>query len=84
MLDSPRATGAYKLVVMQGRDTVVDVQSKSFCAIKSANWGLHALASMFLFGPNLPWPANNYRPELHDSNGLSIHAGNGEWIGVVE
>ncbi len=35
---------------------------------------------MFLFGPNQPSPANNYRPELHDSNGLSIHAGNGEWI----
>ena len=31
-------------------------------------------------GPNQPSPANNYRPELHDSNGLSIHAGNGEWI----
>jgi glucan biosynthesis protein len=35
---------------------------------------------MFLFGPNQPSPATNYRPELHDSNGLSIHAGNGEWI----
>jgi glucans biosynthesis protein len=22
----------------------------------------------------------NYRPALHDSDGLSIHAGNGEWI----
>ncbi len=28
LLDSPRATGAYKFVVMPGRDTVVDVQSK--------------------------------------------------------
>ena len=42
LLDSPRATGAYKFVVMPGRDTVVWMCSrKSICAIKSANWGLH-------------------------------------------
>ena len=35
---------------------------------------------MFLFGSNQPSPATNFRPELHDSNGLAIHTGNGEWI----
>lgn len=38
------------------------------------------LTSMYLFGPNQPASTLNYRPALHDSNGLSIHAGNGEWI----
>src|SRR3546814_8161896 len=36
--------------------------------------------SMFLFGANQPSKILNYRRELHDSSGLSIHAGNGEWI----
>lgn len=80
LLDSPRATGAYKFVVMPGRDTVVDVQSKIYLRDKVGKLGVAPLTSMFLFGPNQPSPANNYRPELHDSNGLSIHAGNGEWI----
>jgi Periplasmic glucans biosynthesis protein len=35
---------------------------------------------MFLFGANQPSKVLNYRRELHDSSGLSIHAGNGEWI----
>ena len=35
---------------------------------------------MYLFGPNQPSKVLNYRPALHDSEGLSIHAGNGEWI----
>jgi glucans biosynthesis protein len=30
--------------------------------------------------PNQPSKVLNYRPALHDSEGLSIHAGNGEWI----
>ncbi|MEN1793313.1 glucan biosynthesis protein, partial [Pseudomonas aeruginosa] len=80
LLDSPRATVAYKFVVMPGRDTVVDVQSKIYLRDKVGKLGVAPLTSMFLFGPNQPSPANNYRPELHDSNGLSIHAGNGEWI----
>ncbi|MEG1122673.1 MAG: glucan biosynthesis protein, partial [Citrobacter sp.] len=80
LLDSPRATGAYRFVIMPGRDTVVDVQSKVYLRDKVGKLGVAPLTSMFLFGPNQPSPATNYRPELHDSNGLSIHAGNGEWI----
>ncbi len=39
LLDSPRATGAYKFVVMPGRDTVVDVQSKIYLREKSRQTG---------------------------------------------
>ena len=80
LLDSPRATGAYRFVIMPGRDTVVDVQSKVYLRDKVGKLGVAPLTSMFLFGSNQPSPALNYRPALHDSNGLSILAGNGEWI----
>ena len=36
-----RATGAYKFVVMPGRDTVVDVQSKIYLRDKVGKLGLH-------------------------------------------
>ena len=41
LLDSPRATGAYRFVIIPARDTVVDVQSKFTCATKWANWVWH-------------------------------------------
>jgi periplasmic glucans biosynthesis protein len=35
---------------------------------------------MYLFGENQRPPYEDFRPEVHDSDGLSIHAGQGEWI----
>ncbi len=80
LLDSPRAAGAYRFVITPGKESVVDVQSKIYLRDKVGKLGVAPLTSMFLFGPNQPSPMVNYRPALHDSNGLSIHAGNGEWI----
>ncbi|WP_311771979.1 MULTISPECIES: glucan biosynthesis protein G [unclassified Pseudomonas] len=80
LLDSPRATGAYRLILRPGTDTVVDVKSQMFLRDKVSKLGVAPLTSMFLFGANQPSKVLNYRRELHDSSGLSIHAGNGEWI----
>ncbi|WP_434602573.1 glucan biosynthesis protein G [Pseudomonas sp. Z1-14] len=80
LLDSPRATGAYRLTVRPGTDTVVDVKSRVFLRDRVNKLGIAPLTSMFLFGANQPSKVLNYRRELHDSSGLSIHAGNGEWI----
>jgi len=80
LLDSPRSTGAYKLTLRPGSDTVVDVQSKVYLRDGVTRLGIAPLTSMFLFGSNQPSRVQNYRDELHDSTGLSIHAGNGEWL----
>ena len=80
LLDSPRATGAYRFVITPDHDVVVDVQSKIYLRDEVAKLGVAPLTSMFLFGSNQPSPVVNFRPELHDSNGLSIHTGDGEWI----
>ncbi len=80
LLDSPRSTGAYKLILRPGSDTIVDVQSKVFLRDHVSRLGIAPLTSMYLFGSNQPSRVPNYRPSLHDSEGLSIHAGNGEWL----
>jgi glucans biosynthesis protein len=80
LLDSPRATGAYRLTLRPGSDTIVDVKARMFLRDKVTKLGVAPLTSMFLFGANQPSKVLNYRRELHDSSGLSIHAGNGEWI----
>ncbi|HKS14774.1 MAG TPA: glucan biosynthesis protein G [Pseudomonas sp.] len=80
LLDSPRSTGAYKLTLRPGSDTIVDVKSRVFLRDHVSRLGIAPLTSMFLFGSNQPSKVLNYRPALHDSEGLSIHAANGEWL----
>ena len=80
LLDSPSATGAYKFVVAPGVQTRVDVSMKIFPRDTVAKLGIGALTSMFLHGENSISYVNDYRPEVHDSDGLLMHGTDGEWI----
>lgn len=79
LLDSPRATGAYRFTVRPGTTTTVDVQARVFLRAEVATLGIAPLTSMFLAGENQP-VADDYRPEVHDSDGLQIAGGGGEWL----
>ena len=80
LLDSPRATGAYRFVLTPGVETMVEVTARVFLRDRVGKLGLAPLTSMFLFGENQRPAGEDYRPEVHDSDGLSIHTGAGEWI----
>jgi len=80
LLDSPRATGAYRMEITPGEDSIVDVKAQVFLREPVEKFGIAPLTSMYLFGANQPSQQLNYRPQLHDSEGLAIHAGNGEWL----
>ncbi len=80
LLDSRRATGAYRFTIRPGGDTVVDVKSRLFLRDNVTKLGIAPLTSMFYFGENQPPSTPDFRPEAHDSDGLSIHSGTGEWI----
>ena len=80
LLDSARATGAYRMVLTPGKDSTLDVEARVFLREPVEKLGIAALTSMYLFGSNQPSALLNYRPQLHDSEGLAIHAGSGEWI----
>jgi len=79
LLDSPRATGAYQFVIHPGDETVVDVHARLFQRQSVATFGVAALTSMFFFGENQPH-RTDFRPEVHDSDGLMVATGSGEWI----
>lgn len=79
LLDGPRVAGAYRFVVRPGADTVVDVQARLFMRERPTTLGVAPLTSMFLHGENQP-VADDYRPEVHDSDGLQIVTADGEWI----
>lgn len=79
LLDSQRATGAYQFDIHPGGETVLDVRARLFLREKVATLGVAPLTSMFFFGENQPH-RTDFRPEVHDSDGLMVATGEGEWI----
>jgi periplasmic glucans biosynthesis protein len=80
LLDSPRAAGAYRFVLRPGVTTVLDVDARLFLRRNIAKLGLAPLTSMFYFGANQRSAREDYRPRVHDSDGLSIQASATDWI----
>ncbi|MBC5782313.1 glucan biosynthesis protein G [Ramlibacter sp. USB13] len=80
LLESPRVTGAYAFVVTPGpARTTVDVRARLTLRSPVARLGIAPLTSMFLGGENQALP-DDYRPEVHDSDGLQVATGEGEWL----
>ncbi len=79
LLDSPRASGAYQFTIQPGSESVIDVRSRVFLRSGVATLALAPLTSMFTFGENQPHRVD-FRPEVHDSDGLMVATGEGEWI----
>lgn len=80
LLESRRATGAYRFVLRPGVDTALEVKARLFLREGVAKLGLAPLTSMYFFGENQRSAAEDYRPEVHDSDGLSIRSASGEWL----
>ena len=79
LLDSPRMAGAYRFVLTPGVDTAMQVAARIYPREAITKLGIAPLNSMYAFGENQPG-RDDYRPEVHDSDGLSIANGDGEWI----
>ncbi|MFP5358230.1 MAG: glucan biosynthesis protein G [Gammaproteobacteria bacterium] len=79
LLDSRRVTGAYRFRIEPGTSTVMDVKSRIFLRAEVGKLGIAPLTSMFLFGENQPARGEDYRPEVHDSDGLLIQTDH-EWL----
>jgi glucans biosynthesis protein len=79
LLDSPRASGAYQFDVAPGEETVVEVRARLYLRAAVGTLGIAPLTSMYYFGENQPHRVD-FRPEVHDSDGLMVATGEGEWI----
>jgi periplasmic glucans biosynthesis protein len=80
LLDSPSVTGAYQFTVQPGNETIVDVDVTLFARTAMRALCLAPLTSMFLFDETNRNRRDDYRPEVHDSDGLQITAASGEPI----
>ena len=81
LVDGPSLTGAYAYTIKPGDETVLDVKSTLFLRKKVDKLGIAPLTSMFFYGENFSKkPVDDFRPEVHDSDGLMIANRTGEWI----
>jgi glucans biosynthesis protein len=90
ILDSVSCAGAYEFFIRPGDTTTASVQAVLFFRETNAiaavdknrkplkTIGLAPLTSMFWFGKNTERKFDDYRTEVHDSDGLLVHMGNGE------
>ncbi len=79
-LDGPSLAGAYRFDIEPGRDTRVRVKARLFFRDDVDRLGIAPLTSMYLSGENDPKRFDDFRHEIHDSDGLLIQARDGGWI----
>ncbi len=81
LLDSPSVAGAYQFEVTPGSITRVKVSCELFARRTIEKLGIAPLTSMFLYGEDTAGHRfDDYRPEVHDSDGLMEQTGSGEWL----
>jgi len=80
LLDSPSVAGAFRYVVHPGQETYVDVTATIIPRREIERIGIAPLTSMFQAGEGDLGQRTDFRPEIHDSDGLMMQSGSGEWI----
>jgi glucans biosynthesis protein len=80
LLDSESASAAYRFTIRPGDTTVFDVEMAVYPRVDLDHAGLAPMTSMFLFGPNDRNEVDDFRPAVHDSDGLAIQNGRGEQL----
>lgn len=78
LLESPSTTGAYRFSIIPGVETVMDVDLTLIPRVALDNVGIAPLTSMFLFDESVRTRIDDFRDEVHDSDGLQIVLASGE------
>jgi glucans biosynthesis protein len=80
LLDCPSLSGAYRFEIVPGDTTTVQVSATLYPRKAVDKLGLASMTSMFLYGEDRPRQFDDFRPEVHDSDGLQMQTGGGEWL----
>ncbi|MBQ4834480.1 glucan biosynthesis protein G [Pseudoalteromonas sp. MMG010] len=80
LLDSPSVTGAYKFKIDPTTSTLVNVDMEVFARKDINKLGVAPLTSMFYHGENSTKFFDDYRPEVHDSDGLLTQSEDNKWV----
>ena len=75
LLDSRSVSGAFEFRITPGAETVFDTRVALFPRQDMNNAGIAPLTSMYWFGPTDRTRVDDYRPAVHDSDGLQMLTG---------
>lgn len=78
-LESPHVAGAYEFLLQPGEPTTMEIEAHLFFRAEVKKLGLAPLTSMFFFGENRTRYHADYRPEVHDSDGLLVETSSHDW-----
>ncbi|MCA9480401.1 MAG: glucan biosynthesis protein, partial [Nitrospira sp.] len=78
LLDGPSVSGAFRLSCVKRPQIVMDIQASLYPRRDIQRMGLAPLTSMFWYGEHNRHQARDWRPEIHDSDGLAMWTGAGE------
>lgn len=80
VFDSPSLAGAGEFVIRPGPVTVMENRIAVYARTNIAHLGIAPLTSMYWYGKNGSARFADFRPEVHDSDGLLMNNGAGEWL----
>jgi periplasmic glucans biosynthesis protein len=80
LLDSPSVSGAYRFVISVDDTLLMDIDAAIYPRKQLDRLGLAPGTSMFFYGKTDRRLDVDWRPEIHDSDGLQMFTGAGEWI----
>ncbi len=81
LLDSKSLTGAYRFSIHPGEETTMAINAKIFRRDDVQKLGIAPLTSMFFYDESVNQrPVDDFRPEVHDSDGLLVASSTGEMI----
>ncbi|AIC13398.1 glucan biosynthesis protein [Xylella fastidiosa subsp. morus] len=80
LLDSPSIAGAYRFSITHADVLRMDIDSALYPRETIERLGIAPCTSMYQVGENDRRMGWDWRPEIHDTDGLFLWTGNGEWI----
>ncbi len=80
LLDSPSVAGAYRFIITVADTLSMDVDAALYPRKEIERVGIAPGTSMFFVGKNQKGISEDWRPEIHDSDGLQVWNGAGEWL----
>lgn len=78
LLEGPSIVGAYRFVLTRSKSVTMDIDQTLFLRSDIARFGLAPLTSMYWFSETKKVTGIDWRPEVHDSDGLALWMGTGE------
>jgi glucans biosynthesis protein len=80
LLDGPSISGAYRFHLERSHAVIMDVEAVLFLRRDIERLGLAPATSMYWYSETMRRRQTDWRPEIHDSDGLALWSGNGERI----